>query len=118
MEFVFVFLLLCSGLFSARNCTFSIGKVSLARLQQSEKKIHTLIARLPEKPRDLLIGVLLGNELTNVALSVVSASIMRERLEAAPETGHVLSGVVVPLPILGEVTRRPLHRRRVKRWQA
>jgi putative hemolysin len=77
MEYVLLgVLLLMSGLFSgSETALFSIGKVAQNRLRQSERPTEILIVGLLERPRNLLIAVLLGNELTNIALSVVNAGI-------------------------------------------
>ena len=119
MEFVFFFFLLClSGFFSGtETALFSIGKVAQARLTQSDNSSDQLVATLLDKPRVLLIGVLLGNELTNIALSIVAASIasnsefLKERTMV--EQAVFSAVVVVPLLlILGEITPKTLASKR------
>lgn len=109
---VFAVLLCVSGFFSGcETSMFSIGKVALARLERSEAAIDQLVARLLARPRDLLITVLLGNEITNVALSIVGASIAsRVFADFSIGTQAVLSATAV-LPLLlvvGEITPKTI----------
>ena len=113
---VFFILLFLSGFFSgSETALFSIGKVAHARLTQSENTVEKMIADILSTPKRLLIGVLLGNELTNVALSVVSASITSQFL-----TNHSLlaqaflsAALVVPLLLIfGEITPKTLAAKR------
>ncbi|MEE2758322.1 MAG: hemolysin family protein [Myxococcota bacterium] len=109
MEYlIFGVLLFMSGFFSgSETALFSIGKVAHARLQQSERKIERVISSLLEKPKDLLVGVLLGNELTNVALSIVGASITSQWLSDYSLTKQALLSAAMVIPILlilGEIT--------------
>lgn len=117
MEYALFVILLCvSSFFSgSETALFSIGKVTLTRLQQSPKAIDRLIARLIASPRDLLVTVLLGNELTNIALSIVSASITRRWLEDRTliEQALLSAAMVVPvLLVVGEITPKILAARR------
>ncbi|MGC6417136.1 MAG: hemolysin family protein [Bradymonadia bacterium] len=110
--FIFGLLILLSGFFSgSETALFSIGKVAQARLQASERKVDQIIVGLLEKPRDLLVGVLLGNELTNVALSIVGASITSAWLTQYSMTEQALLSAAMVIPILlilGEITPKTL----------
>ncbi|MCB9538247.1 MAG: HlyC/CorC family transporter [Myxococcales bacterium] len=113
MDYVlFVGLLLVSCFFSgSETAMFSIGKVAQTRLQQSDRPADRLITRLLASPRNLLITVLLGNELTNVALSIVSATITARLLEDLPLVQQSLlsAAMVVPLLLLfGEITPKTI----------
>lgn len=113
MDFALFALLLCiSAFFSAsETALFSIGRVARARLEQSERGTDRLIAQLLESPRRLLVSVLLGNEITNVALSVVSASIISRLLPDLGVGGQALVSAAVVVPLLlfaGEVTPKTL----------
>ena len=103
------------GFFSgSETALFSIGKVAQARLQVSERKVDQIIVRLLERPRDLLVGVLLGNELTNVALSIVGASITSAWLTQYSMTEQALLSAAIVIPILlilGEITPRRSRQR-------
>ncbi|MEE2788733.1 MAG: hemolysin family protein [Myxococcota bacterium] len=113
---VFGVLLFVSGFFSgSETALFSIGKVAHARLTQSSSAVEKLIARLVAQPRELLIGVLLGNELTNVALSVVSASITSRYLvdHSLLQQAFLSAALVVPLLLVfGEITPKTLASKR------
>ena len=118
---LFALLLCVSSFFSgSETALFSIGKVTRVRLAGSVRAADKRITRLLQQPRDLLIAVLLGNELTNVGLSIVSASIIsRVFVDYGLVAQAILSAaVVVPLLLLfGEITprrsppssRRPWH---------
>ncbi len=115
---LFVVLLLVSSFFSgSETALFSIGKVAQTRLQQSERAIDRLVARLLASPRDLLVTVLLGNELTNIALSIVSASITRGLLADRTlfEQALLSAAIVVPLLLVfGEITPKTLASQRAE----
>ncbi|MCB9530081.1 MAG: HlyC/CorC family transporter [Myxococcales bacterium] len=119
MEYALFFILLCmSSFFSgSETALFSIGKVALTRLQQSPTAKDRLIARLLASPRDLLVTVLLGNELTNIALSIVSAGITRGWLEDRTliEQALLSAAMVVPLLlVVGEITPKTLAAQRAE----
>lgn len=113
---LFCTLLLVSSFFSgSETALFSIGKVAQTRLGQSERSIERLIARLLASPRDLLVTVLLGNELTNIAISIVSAIIMRELLADFGLLEQALLSAALTLPLLlvfGEITPKTLASQR------
>lgn len=108
----FIILVLLSAFFSGSETSlFSIGKVARNRLVQSKHKIDVLIAKCLKSPRRLLVTILLGNEVTNVALSVVAASITQDALGSLSplKQGMVSAFVVVPiLLIVGEITPKTL----------
>ena len=117
MEYLLFGVLVClSGFFSgSETALFSIGKVAQARLQQSERSIDKIIAELLERPRNLLVGVLLGNELTNVALSIVGATITSAWFAGYSLGQKAFLSAVIVIPILlvfGEITPKTLASKR------
>lgn len=113
MMYVFFFgLVLLSAFFSgSETSVFSIDKVTRNRLHQSKQRMDRLLAKLLATPRRLLITILLGNEVTNVALSVVGASITQDVLStlSAPKQAIVSALMVVPILLLiGEITPKTL----------
>lgn len=120
MDFALFFLLLAlSAFFSGSEASlFGIGRGAVSRLRQSERRTERLVGRLLEGPRDLLVTVLLGNEVTNVALSAVSAWIVWRRLGDLSPVAQAALAVAVALPLLlvvGEVTPRTLAAPRAER---
>lgn len=69
----YVFLLLLSGFFSgSETAFFATSSAELASYQKEKKRSLHLIARLMQKPRQLLIVILTGNLFINIFLSTVS----------------------------------------------
>ena len=113
MDYAAFFILLGVSCFfsGSETALFSIGKVARARLETSTRAIDARISSLLKQPRDLLITVLLGNEITNIALSIVSAQITaRIFFEHSIGTQALLSAAtVVPLLLVfGEITPKTI----------
>jgi putative hemolysin len=113
MEYILFCLLLCSSAFFSASETsfFSLSSLLLSQFKESKEKSKQIVADLRSKPHDLLITVLLGNELTNIAISIVSASILHDiflglglQLNMV-EQALLSSAILVPiLLICGEIT--------------
>ena len=114
MEYLFFgYLLLQSAFFSgSETALFSIGKVALTRLRQSDGRGERAVARLLQYPRNLLVTVLLGNELSNIALAITSASIISGLLPdslGVAQKALISTGLVLPiLLVVGEVTPKTI----------
>ena len=72
-----VVLLLCSGFFSGSETSlFSLGRVERYRAREEHE---TLVSRslraLVERPRRLIVTILIGNELVNITISTLTASL-------------------------------------------
>jgi len=92
-------LLVLSGLFSAtETALFSLDTAQLRR-------VGNRVARMLERPQDLLVSVLFGNLLVNIAFFAFSA-----RLAAETETSRLTAGFVVLLVLLvfGEILPKTL----------
>jgi len=73
--FLFV-LLLFSGFFSACEAAFfSLNSLQLREMKEKKGRFGSLVNSLLEKPRELLITIYIGNELVNIASSIVATSI-------------------------------------------
>jgi putative hemolysin len=73
VNFVILFLILCSGLMSASEVAyFSLTKPELENLKESEEKTENNVARLMEKPRYLLSTILITNNLVNIGVIILS----------------------------------------------
>ncbi len=109
MEFVLLFgLLLLSAFFSGSEAAlFGLGKVAVNRMRQSDDRAERLAAHLLEAPRDLLVTVLFGNGLVNIAFSVCCAFVAARHFAGASLATQAALAVVVVSPLLlfgGEVT--------------
>ena len=108
-EFVlFAFLMALSAFFSSSET--SLFSLSSFQLEQMRRKGHPridLIERLLTRPRRLIMTILIGNELANVAASVISATIIIRLMGGGSEWVNLL--VMVPILLLvGEVTPKTL----------
>lgn len=76
ISFLFV-LLLCSGFFSGSETSlFSLGRIERHRIREEKKTLVSRCLRfLIERPRRLIVTVLIGNELVNITISAISASL-------------------------------------------
>ncbi len=97
---LFLFLLALSGFFASAEVAF-FGLNTLI-LERKRSKIVSLIKKLLERPVDLIITVLVGNEVVNIFISSLGTSILKETLGDA---GVAIGTVVISLLIfyLGEV---------------
>lgn len=72
-----VLLLFCSGFFSGSETSlFSLGRVERYRArEENETLISRSLRALIERPRRLLVTILIGNELVNITISTLTASL-------------------------------------------
>ena len=75
-------LLLCSGFFSSSETSiFSLGRFERYRIREEKKTfISRCLQQLVERPRRLIITILIGNELVNITISALSASLVDSAL--------------------------------------
>ena len=73
-----VLLLLCSGFFSSSETSiFSLGRLERYRIrEEKETFISRCLKQLVERPRRLIVTILIGNELVNITISALSASLV------------------------------------------
>lgn len=107
------FILLCSSAFfsSSETAFFSLSKHRRHQLAQDSRRSARLVAHLRSTPRSLLVTVLFGNELTNIALSIVSASILSGLFPSLTivQQAFLSASIVVPtLLIFGEITPKSI----------
>ena len=103
-----VVLLGLSAFFSSSETSlFSLDRVQLAQMARQNLPRIELIERLRGQPRRLIVTILIGNELVNVAASVLSAGIIIQFLGAEMKWVNIL--VMVPILLLfGEITPKSL----------
>ena len=105
---LFAFLMAFSAFFSSsETALFSLSSVQLEQMRRKGHPRVDLIERLLTRPRRLIMTILIGNELSNVAASVISATIIIRLMGTGSEWINLL--VMVPILLLvGEVTPKTL----------
>ena len=102
-------LLVASAFFSgSETALFSLSRLDLQQLRRAHHPRFELLQSLLERPRQLIISILCGNEMINVAATANMAGILVALYGA--ETGGVLNILLmVPLLLLfGEVTPKTI----------
>ena len=104
-----VLLLIGSGFFSgSETALFSLSRLDLQRLRKERNPYSESIHALLDQPRRLIISILCGNELVNVASAANMAGIL-VHLYGAEKAGWITTLVMVPLLLLfGEVTPKTI----------
>jgi len=105
---LFVILMGFSGFFSSsETALFSLSNVQLQQMRQEEHPRIGLIGQMLSEPRRLIITILIGNELVNVAASVISAAVVIQLLGGGMKWVNLF--VMVPILLLvGEITPKTL----------
>ena len=104
-----VFLLASSAIFSgSETALFSLSRIDLQKLRQSRDKYSENIHAMLDEPRRLIISILCGNELVNIASAVNMTGILL-LLFAEQDVGWINIMIMVPLLLLiGEVTPKTI----------
>ncbi len=102
-------LLICSAFFSSsETALFSLSRLDLQQLRREQNPRSETIHELLDQPRRLIISILTGNELVNIAATVNMAWILLS-LYAPDKVVLVNLLVMVPLMLLfGEVTPKTI----------
>lgn len=104
-----ILLLVASAFFSgSETALFSLSRLDLQQLRRERNPRFDTLQTLLERPRQLIISILCGNEIINVAAAVNMTGILVTLY--GPEVGGMLNIVVmVPLLLLfGEVTPKTI----------
>jgi len=104
----FVVLMGLSAFFSSSETSlFSLSHLQLEQMRRARDRRTTLIEKLLSQPRHLIVTILIGNELVNVAASVISAAIVIQMLGSGNKWVNLL--IMVPVLLLvGEITPKTL----------
>ena len=104
-----VLLLVCSAFFSSsETALFSLSRLDLQQLRREQNPRAESIHELLDQPRKLIISILSGNELVNVAATANMTSIL-VTLYGGADAGWINLLVMVPLLLLlGEVTPKTI----------
>ena len=104
-----VVLLTSSAVFSgSETAMFSLSRIDLQKLRQSRHKDSESIHAMLDEPRRLIISILCGNELVNIASAVNMTGILLI-LFAGQDVAWINILIMVPLLLLiGEVTPKTI----------
>lgn len=104
-----VFLLIGSALFSSsETALFSLSRIDLQNLLKQNHPLATTIHDLLEQPRRLIISILCGNELLNIA-AAANMTVILVKLYGQDDAGWITLFVMVPLLLIfGEVTPKTI----------
>ncbi|MCU7936239.1 MAG: hemolysin family protein [Candidatus Thiodiazotropha sp. (ex Dulcina madagascariensis)] len=104
-----VFLLAMSAVFSgSETALFSLSRIDLQKLRHSRGKHSESIHAMLDEPRRLIISILCGNELVNIASAANMAAILL-LLFGGGDAGWFNILIMVPLLLLiGEVTPKTI----------
>lgn len=117
---IIVGLVIASAFFSGTEVAmFSLRRVDKQQLAASDGKADRLLLRLLAKPRRLIATILIGNELVNVSVSVVVASLMPALFPSFDEIELALIATVFALPLLlffGEISPKTVAIKTAVGW--
>jgi CBS domain containing-hemolysin-like protein len=104
-----VLLLLLSAIFSgSETALFSLSRIDLQKLRQSRHSDSETIHAMLDEPRRLIISILCGNELVNIASAANMAAILL-LVFGEQDVGWINILIMVPLLLLiGEVTPKTI----------
>nr|CRH04554.1 conserved exported protein of unknown function[Include 2 CBS domain and Transporter associated domain] [Candidatus Magnetococcus massalia] len=108
-----------SGFFSSsETALFSLDKLQLERMRQAKHPKLSNIQRLLAEPRRLIVTILIGNELVNVAASNISATVVMHHM-GGTDAWWVNIFIMLPLLLLiGEITPKTLAVRNNERFSS
>jgi len=117
-----VILLVFSAFFSSTETAFfSLTQSVLAELKESRDLRARRVVRLLERPKELLITILTGNDLVNVAAAVIGAFLALRICRTADfpaSIGLAIEVVVITglILILGEITPKIVALKHARTW--
>ena len=104
-----VMLLICSAFFSgSETALFSLSRLDLQKLRRERNRHSETLHALLDQPRRLIMSILCGNELVNIAAAANMAGIL-VALYGVERAGVITVLIMVPLLLLfGEVTPKTI----------
>ena len=112
-------LLLCSALLTgAEAAFFSLGRARLRELAHEDGTEQSPLTPLLQKPNELLVTLLVGITLVNIAASALATAVAA-KLFGAAGLAVAIVGMILLLPVFGEVLPMTLaveHPRRFSAW--
>ncbi len=105
---LFIVLLFLSGLFSSAEIAFfSLSDAKVKTLVEKSKKNSKLIWKLKQKPQDLLITILIGNNIVNVYTASL-ATVITTKAFGSAGIGIATGVVTIFILIFGEITPKSI----------
>ena len=103
-------LLLLSGLFSgAETAFFSISPLRLREMAEHGTPAERVVARMMERPRHILVTILIGNMVVNILASALgAAAAMREFGNAGTAVAVATIGMTFAILVVGEITPKTI----------
>jgi putative hemolysin len=110
--FLFLVLLFLSGFFSgSETALFSLSRIQVERLIVANERRGRQVERLIERPRRLIISILLGNQLVNISLTSIAAALIIQLIDQDVPWINIV--IVLPILLLvGEITPKTIAIRR------
>ena len=112
-----------SAFFSSSETIFTaVNQIKLKNLIKEKENKAKLVEKIYKNPRKLLTGILIGNNIANVAATALSTTILLQALNSLGVQNIALSmsiitGIItVLLLIFGEITPKSLALKEPERW--
>lgn len=119
MLVVMIVLLALSAFFSSVETAFStFNKIRVKNLAQGGNKRAALVIKLEEKYDKLLISVLIGNNIVNIALSSIATIFFIDIITGNESLAATLSTVIITVAVLifGEISPKVIARENADRF--
>ena len=117
---VLVVLLLLSAFFSgSETALFAANRLRMRQLSEEGNKRASLVVRLLEDPAKLLTTLLVGNNIVNVAVSVLTTALFVAWFGAERGTVYAIVLVTTVLLVIGEITPKTFAAKyadRIAQW--
>jgi len=111
-------LLLCSAILTgAEAAFFSLGRARLKKLTREQQREPGPLAPLLERPHELLVTLLVGITLVNIAASAMATSVAG-KLFGSSGLAIAIGGMIFLLTVFGEVLPMTLAVERPRRFSA
>jgi len=119
----FIFFIGMSAFFSSAETAFTaINRIKLRSLVEQEEKGSDILERLLKKPKRLLTGILIGNNITNVAASAMATAVLTDLFMSLGIKNFAVAMTLVTgimtfiLLTFGEITPKTLAIKDPSKW--
>lgn len=111
-----VFVLLSSFFSASETAIFGLGRIRLRQIREAHPEKFELITRFLSEPRRLLISLLIGNEIVNISITLITGAILEKSFSGNrifQEIASILLSLLI-LVAMGDVTPKILAARNPK----